>query len=141
MNEKPSIIIASNCNDNNERIKHLLYTTNAFEILEVCSQGDHAENILFIYKPDFAIISANYINTNGITIARRLKVAGVPTKLAFITSDEDINEMRLALELGVKAYFNYSNDNQIVDCLDALCNDEYYIDTELYHKHYFAMSN
>lgn len=135
---KPSILIATSNGMLNKKIYELLHQTKCYKFIKGCTKQDNVEDILFQFKPHLAILSADYPTGSGISIAGRLKRAGVQTKIALLAENEDVTLMRLALQYGVKGYFKYVHDGQIFECLNALNKNEFYVETELYHAHYFS---
>jgi DNA-binding NarL/FixJ family response regulator len=81
-----------------------LCASNGFRILGQCSDGAAAVELIFAEKPEFALLDLHMPVITGIEAIRRIRAAGVQTKLLMLSISRDETLVRNALAAGADAY-------------------------------------
>ena len=81
-----------------------LCASNGLRILGQCSDGAAAVELVIAKKPDFAILDLHMPEITGIEAVRRIRAAGVPTKLIILSISRDERLVKSALAAGVDGY-------------------------------------
>jgi DNA-binding NarL/FixJ family response regulator len=81
-----------------------LCSSNGFRILGQCSDGAAAVELVIAEKPDFAILDLHMPEVTGIEAVRRIRAAGLPTKLIILSISRDEKLVKNALAAGVDGY-------------------------------------
>jgi DNA-binding NarL/FixJ family response regulator len=81
-----------------------LCATHGFRILGQCSDGAEAVEMILAQKPDFALLDVHMPGVTGIEAVRRLRAAGVATKLMILSISRDEALVMDALGAGADAY-------------------------------------
>jgi len=81
-----------------------LCASNGFRILGQCSDGAAAVELVIAEKPDFAILDLHMPEITGIEAVRRIRAAGVPTKLIILSISRDERLVKSALAAGADGY-------------------------------------
>lgn len=73
-------------------------------------------------NPDLVLLDISLGDMAGFEVARRLKKAGVPAKVIFLTVHENIDFVRAAFDLGAVGYVYKSRINSdLVLAIDTIC--------------------
>src|SRR5438105_3093505 len=75
-----------------------------FQILGQCSDGLAAVEMILEQKPEFAILDLHMPGATGLEAVRRLRAAGVTTKLIILSISRDEGMVAEALRAGADAY-------------------------------------
>jgi DNA-binding NarL/FixJ family response regulator len=81
-----------------------LCASNGFRILGQCSDGAAAVELVIAERPDFAILDLHMPEITGIEAVRRIRAAGVPTKLIILSISRDERLVKSALAAGADGY-------------------------------------
>jgi DNA-binding NarL/FixJ family response regulator len=81
-----------------------LCASQGFRVLGQCSDGAAAVEMILAEKPDFAILDVHMPGLTGVEAVRKLRAAGVATKLLILSSSRDESLVMDALAAGVDAY-------------------------------------
>jgi len=72
-------------------------------------------------NPDLIILDISLGDMTGFEVARRLKQAGIASKVIFLTVHENIDFVRAAFELGAAGYvFKSRISSDLVDAIDTI---------------------
>lgn len=73
-------------------------------------------------NPDLIILDISLGDMAGFEVARRLKKAGIPAKVIFLTVHENIDFVRAAFDLGAVGYVYKSRiSSDLVVAIDTIC--------------------
>ncbi len=73
-------------------------------------------------NPDLIILDISLGDMAGFEVARRLKKAGVPAKVIFLTVHENIDFVRAAFDVGAVGYVYKSRiSSDLIDAIDTIC--------------------
>ncbi len=81
-----------------------LCASHGFHILGQCSDGAAAVEMILTQKPDFAILDVHMPGVTGIEAVRKLRAAGVTSKLLILSISRDESLVMDALSAGADAY-------------------------------------
>jgi DNA-binding NarL/FixJ family response regulator len=81
-----------------------LCASHGFRILGQCSDGAAAVEMILAEKPDFALLDVHMPGITGIEAVRKLRAAGVSTKLMILSISRDESLVMDALAAGADAY-------------------------------------
>ncbi len=73
-------------------------------------------------NPDLIILDISLGDMAGFEVARRLKKAGVPAKVIFLTVHENIDFVRAAFDVGAVGYVYKSRiSSDLIEAIDTIC--------------------
>ena len=73
-------------------------------------------------NPDLIILDISLGDMAGFEVARRLKKAGVPAKVIFLTVHENIDFVRAAFDVGAVGYVYKSRiSSDLIEAIDTTC--------------------
>ena len=81
-----------------------LCASSGFRILGQCSDGAAAVELVIAEKPAFAILDLHMPEITGIEAVRRIRAAGIPTKLIILSISRDERLVKSALTAGADGY-------------------------------------
>lgn len=81
-----------------------LEVTGGITVVGTAGTGETALAILEALKPDVALVDLTLSGVNALELARRARVAGLPTRVIIFSATESLAQLRLALEAGVSGY-------------------------------------
>jgi DNA-binding NarL/FixJ family response regulator len=81
-----------------------LCTSHGFQVVGQCSDGMTAVEMILDCKPDFAIMDLEMPRLSGLETIRRLRGAGVSTRLIILSITRDQSAVFQALRAGADAY-------------------------------------
>jgi PAS domain S-box-containing protein len=96
------ILVVDDSNDNREAVRDLLRFMS-FDVLDTCN-GNDALQIAIDFKPDLFIIDVMMPDMNGLELLEKIDVASHPCEAIMMTSHENIEDARRAMELGALSY-------------------------------------
>ena len=104
-------------------------------VVELCSNGINAYNMILQGKPDIAVLDINMPGMNGLEVLEKLQSAQPKTKVILLTMHNEISIFNRAKELSVKGYVlkEFSTD-VLEDCINAVLNNETWFNPELSHQ-------
>ncbi|MCC6369955.1 MAG: response regulator transcription factor [Bacteroidia bacterium] len=102
------------------------------KVVEICSNGIIAHNLILTHQPDIAILDINMPGMSGIEIAEKVQYHQIPTRIILHTIFNDRSVYKKALELGVYGYLlkNFSSD-ELEECLKAVAIKKSYFSSHL----------
>lgn len=81
-----------------------LCASHGFEVIGQCSDGEAAFEMTVERKPEFAILDLDLPRLSGVDVIRKLRSAGVETKLMILSTNRDESAVMQALRAGADAY-------------------------------------
>lgn len=101
-------------------------------IVELCSNGITAHNMILQHKPDIAILDINMPGMNGLEVLEKLQTSQPRTKVILLTMHNEVSIFNRAKALNVKGYVlkEFSTD-VLEDCINAVLNNETWFNPEL----------
>lgn len=98
----PRVLIADDLAPVRQTVAELL--RGSFEIAASVSDGDSALSEILALQPDCAVLDISMPGMTGIEVARELKKRNCPTKIVFLTVQEDSAIIAACLSSGARGY-------------------------------------
>jgi len=91
-----------------------------FEIVGALSSGSTAVDAATSYKPDIILLDVDLGDTTGFLVAQKLRSAGCPARIVFLSVHEGIDFIRAAEDVGAAGYvFKSQSDRDLIKILHA----------------------
>jgi DNA-binding NarL/FixJ family response regulator len=104
-----------------------------------CSDGVAAVEMILDRKPDFAILDVHMPGLTGVEAVRKLRAAGVPSKLMILSMSRDEPTLMEALRAGVDAYLLKDGPSRhLLDAISFVRDGGVYISPMLRNAALFA---
>src|SRR5689334_18252485 len=81
-----------------------LCASQGLRILDQCSEGAAAVEMIVSLKPDFAILDMHMPGMTGIEVIRRVRASGITTKLMILSISREESTVMEALRAGADGY-------------------------------------
>jgi DNA-binding NarL/FixJ family response regulator len=125
----PRILLADDNPEILELIRQML--EGEFVILGGVLDGESVLREAAVLKPDVIILDISMGEPSGILVARRLREAGCPAKLVFLTVHESPEFIGAALGAGASAYvFKSALASDLGAAVEAVCKNEIFISSK-----------
>ena len=119
-----------------------LCASHGFRIIGQCSDGAAAIEMILAQKPDFAILDVHMPGVTGIEAVRKLRAAGVSTKLMILSISRDESLVLDALAAGADAYMLKDGPSRhLVDAVNFVRDGGVYVSPLLRDVGLFARGN
>ena len=127
-----TIVVADDHQLVREGIRRLLESRSAFEVVGEAADGEGAERLILERRPRVALLDVAMSGISGIEVTRRVRAAGVPTRVVLLSMNENREVVVDALRAGASAYVvkNASSDD-LFEAIDAVCNGSTYLSSPL----------
>jgi DNA-binding NarL/FixJ family response regulator len=113
-------------------LRDVIEAESGFEILGEASDGEQALSLIEKLNPAIAILDISMPKLDGLALAARLREAGSPVKIVFVTMFHEEKLFKKALETGASGYvLKESAAVDIISCLHALAAGQSYTSPEL----------
>jgi DNA-binding NarL/FixJ family response regulator len=113
-----------------------------FIVIAQCSEGAAALRFIEERKPDLAVLDLNLPDLFTLEIVRRVREAGLPTKLVVLSTRRDRKTVVEALRCGVSAFILKSaSSNQLLEAFEQVLEGGIYVSPELELNKIFAPSS
>ncbi|MGY1707304.1 response regulator [Geodermatophilus sp. SYSU D00697] len=97
-------------------LTHLLATTDDMECVGEAADGDQAVEMVAEHRPDVVLLDLSMPGSDGVSVIRRLRAAGDPTRVLVLTSFSDAGLVLDAVSAGADGYLlKQSRAEQILD--------------------------
>lgn len=94
----------------------------AYVVAGTASDGSSVLEQATNLQPDLIILDISLGDITGFEVARRLKNAGIPAKLIFLTVHENVDFIRAAFDLGAFGYVYKSRISaDLIEAIDTAC--------------------
>jgi two-component system response regulator (stage 0 sporulation protein A) len=111
--EKLKVMIAESDEKERERMQQYFANSEEFELTHVTEDGEQAEKMAIELRPSVIISNLALQNTDGLTLAERVKKAISDTKVVMLSSAFTDHSIRRMVDFGVDYYmlrpFNMEN--------------------------------
>jgi DNA-binding NarL/FixJ family response regulator len=98
IDDRPTVVFADDNHKVAETACALLSST--YKVVKVAADGEDAVRWICELEPDFAILDISMPKMDGIRVARRLRQAGISTRVVFVTLIDDEDYMQAAKLVG-----------------------------------------
>jgi DNA-binding NarL/FixJ family response regulator len=101
-------------------------------VIDVCSNGISAFNMIVAHKPEIAILDINMPGLDGIEVLERLFKQQLQTKVVLLTMHKEMTIFKKANEYGLFGYLLKENtQEELAKCLDEVKKGRQYISKNL----------
>lgn len=105
-----------------------------FELAGVAMNGVELVDLATSMRPDVIVADISMPLLNGIDAARRIREAGIESKIVFLTMHPDLTYLTRAFEAGALGYvLKHSASDELVTAVRAALRDERYVSGQLRH--------
>jgi DNA-binding NarL/FixJ family response regulator len=134
-----SILLADDLTLVREGLAALCEAQEGYHVLAQVSEGAEALRLIEEYKPDIAVIDLNLPDLFALEIVRRVREAGLATKLIVLTTRKDRKTVVEALRSGVNAFLLKSaSPSQLLDAFAQVMDGGIYVSPQLELSKIFA---
>jgi DNA-binding NarL/FixJ family response regulator len=106
-----------------------------------CSEGVAALHLIEERKPDIAVLDLNLPDLFALEIVRRVREAGIPTRLVLLSTRKDRKTVVEALRCGVNAFLLKSaSATQMLEAFEQILDGGIYVSPQLELNKIFAPS-
>jgi DNA-binding NarL/FixJ family response regulator len=100
---------------------------SSFRIIDMCTNGITALNLIQIHQPDIAILDINMPGLDGLDVLRKIQEQNLKTKVILLTMHKEISIFNKAKEWGATGYLLKEHaQNELEMCLQAIVKGEKY---------------
>lgn len=123
-----SIIVADELTLVREGLAALCQTRPEFSVVAQTSEGSAALRMIETLRPDLAVIDLNLSDLFALEIVRRVRSAGLPTKIIILSTRRDRKAMVEALRSGASGFLLKSAPSaQLLECFTQVINGGIYV--------------
>jgi DNA-binding NarL/FixJ family response regulator len=127
-----SILLADDLTLVREGLAALCEAQPRFTVVGQCSEGAAALRLIEERRPDLAVIDLNLPDLFALEIVRRVREAGLPTKLIVLSTRKDRKTVVEALRCGVSAFLLKSaSSGQLVEAFEQVLDGGIYVSPQL----------
>lgn len=115
--DRPTVVFA----DDNLKVINVACTllSATYRVVKVAVDGEEAVRSICELRPDFAVLDISMPKMDGIRVARQLRLAGLSTRVVFVTLIDDEDYLQEAQSVG----FGYVLKRRLtLDLLKALAS-------------------
>jgi DNA-binding NarL/FixJ family response regulator len=118
-----SIVIAEDQALLGKSLMLLLNSEPAFTILDIAKNGEEAIKFCHQYKPDLVLMDIKMPIMDGVTAAGIIKKELPDTKVLMLTTFDEVNFVREALQAGAEGYLLKAVEPEVlIDGIKIVCN-------------------
>jgi len=127
-----TIVVADDHQLVREGVRRVLESRTAFQVVGEAADGEAAERLILELRPRVALLDLGMSGISGIEVTRRIRAAGVPTRVVLLSMNGDREVVGDALRAGASAYVvkNASSDD-LFEAIDAVCSGSTYLSPPL----------
>ena len=135
MHRKKTVLIIDDHPLFREGLKSLLRSHARFEVVGEAGNGRDGLRKAKELRPDLVIMDISLPDKSGIELTRNLRSLLSDTRVAVVSMHSKIDYITGAFRAGATGYVaKESATERLIECLEAVCNGEYFIDSSLSHK-------
>ena len=82
----------------------IFVTSYGYKVVDVCSNGISALNLIVLHRPDIAILDINMPGLDGLDVAKKVFNEKLRTKIILLTMHKEIAIYKKALQFGIFGY-------------------------------------
>lgn len=123
-----SILLADELTLVREGLAALCESQPGFRVVGQCSEGVVALRMIETQRPDIAVLDLNLPDLFTLEIVRRVKEAGITTKIVVLSTRRDRKTVVEALRCGVSAFLLKSGpSNQLLEAFEQILDGGIYV--------------
>jgi DNA-binding NarL/FixJ family response regulator len=115
-----------------EGIRRLLESRAGFEVVGEAASGEDAERLILELRPRVALLDIGMSGISGIEVTRRIRRAGVATRVVVLSMNDCRESVDDALRAGASAYVvKHASPGDLFEAIEAACNGSTYLSPPL----------
>ena len=127
-----TILLADDLTLVREGLVALCQSRPQFTVVAQCSEGAAALRIIEERKPDLAVLDLNLPDLFALEIVRRVRQAGLPTKMVVLSTRRDRKTVVEALRCGVSGFILKSaSTDQLIEAFEQVLEGGIYVSPQL----------
>jgi DNA-binding NarL/FixJ family response regulator len=122
------ILLVDDFKDWRNQVRLLLQERPGWQVIGEVSDGSEAVQKAEELKPDLILLDNGLPNLNGIEAARQIRQVSPNSKIIFLSMDNSLNVVQVALSTGAQGYVYKSRaKNDLLSAIDAVLRDEQFV--------------
>lgn len=118
-----------------EGMKSLIEQISCFTVVGEAGNAKDALALARSLKPDVVIVDLSLPDQSGVEVTRQIKILLPDTCIAIVSMHSRVEFITKAFQAGATGYVvKESATDRIIECLKAVSNGEYFLDTSLSQK-------
>lgn len=106
--------------------------SKGYNVIDVCSNGVSALNMILLNQPDIAILDINMPGLDGLDLAKKIQEDQLKTKVILLTMHKELTLYNRAIEYGIYGYLLKEHaQDELVKCLDEVSKGNKYMSKSL----------
>ena len=135
MAKKKGVLIVDDHPLFREGLKSLLANRAGFEVVGEAGNGKDGFLMAQELRPDVVLMDLSLPDKSGIEVTRNIRTLLPETRIAIVSMHSKIEYITEAFRAGATGYVvKESATERLVECLEKICQGEYFIDSSLSHK-------
>ena len=118
-----------------EGVKTLVEHTPHFKVVGEAGNGEEALALAKALKPDLVLMDLSLPDQSGIEVTRQIRTFLPDTRVVIVSMHSKVDLVTKAFQAGATGYVvKESATEKLVECMKAISNGEYFLDTSLSQK-------
>ena len=118
-----------------EGVKTLVEHTPHFKVVGEAGNGEEALALAKALKPDLVLMDLSLPDQSGIEVTRQVRTFLPDTRVVIVSMHSKVDLVTKAFQAGATGYVvKESATEKLVECMKAVSNGEYFLDTSLSQK-------
>jgi DNA-binding NarL/FixJ family response regulator len=118
-----------------EGVKTLVEHTPHFKVVGEAGNGEEALALAKALKPDLVLMDLSLPDQSGIEVTRQIRTFLPDTRVVIVSMHSKVDLVTKAFQAGATGYVvKESATEKLVECMKAVSNGEYFLDTSLSQK-------
>ena len=127
-----TIVVADDHRLVREGIRRLVESRAGFEVVGEAANSEQAERLILQLRPHVALLDIGTSGVSGIEVTRRIRRAGVATRVVVLSMNESREIVGDALRAGASAYVvKNASSGDLFEAIDAVCSGSTYLSPSL----------
>ena len=118
-----------------EGVKTLIERTPHFRVVGEAANGEEALALAKALKPDVVLLDLSLPDQSGVEVTRQIRTFLPDTRIVIVSMHSRVEFITKAFQAGATGYVvKESATEKLVECMKAISNGEYFLDTSLSQK-------
>ena len=118
-----------------EGVKTLIERTPHFRVVGEAANGEEALALAKALKPDVVLLDLSLPDQSGVEVTRQIRTFVPDSRIVIVSMHSKVDLITKAFQAGATGYVvKESATEKLVECMKAISNGEYFLDTSLSQK-------
>ena len=118
-----------------EGVKTLIERTPHFRVVGEAGNGEEALALAKALKPDVVLLDLSLPDQSGVEVTRQIRTFVPDSRIVIVSMHSKVDLITKAFQAGATGYVvKESATEKLVECMKAISNGEYFLDTSLSQK-------